>query len=112
MGGEEVWVSVHKKTLLRITASLVFSLTRLHKEELGGVFLRLCEKTLELAGGSGAGYQGLGGVAMRRFSERAVGGGMFGSERWKFMIDGGGGDGGFWVEGCGWEWKGKIGYRE
>ncbi|KUJ08724.1 nucleotide-diphospho-sugar transferase [Mollisia scopiformis] len=48
-------LGVHRKTLLRITASLVFSLIPLHKEELGGVFLRLCGKTLELASGSGAG---------------------------------------------------------
>ncbi|KAE8451412.1 hypothetical protein EG329_004041 [Mollisiaceae sp. DMI_Dod_QoI] len=68
-------LGVHQKTLLRITASLVFSLIPLHKEELGSVFLRLCGKTLELASGSGAGHAAALGVGsgMRRVSERGVG---------------------------------------
>ncbi|KAM4060135.1 mobA-like NTP transferase domain-containing protein [Hirsutella rhossiliensis] len=38
-----------RKTLLRITASLLFSLIPLHKPEMGSVFLRLCQETLEKA---------------------------------------------------------------
>ncbi|KAJ6439792.1 phosphatase iiic [Purpureocillium lavendulum] len=40
---------LHRKTLLRITASLIFSLIPLHRPELGAVFLKLCEDTLERA---------------------------------------------------------------
>ncbi|KAH8814815.1 capsule biosynthesis phosphatase [Xylogone sp. PMI_703] len=40
---------IHKKTLLRITASLFFSLIPLHKPELGAVFLRMCQNTLDAA---------------------------------------------------------------
>ncbi|KAK0109320.1 hypothetical protein ONS96_003139 [Cadophora gregata f. sp. sojae] len=48
---EKYAVTVHKKTLLRITASLLFSLIPLHKVELGPLFLRMCMSTLELARG-------------------------------------------------------------
>ncbi|PVH80524.1 capsule biosynthesis phosphatase [Cadophora sp. DSE1049] len=48
---EKYAVSIHKKTLLRITASLLFSLIPLHKVELGPLFLRMCMSTLELARG-------------------------------------------------------------
>lgn len=68
-------LGVHRKTLLRITASLMFSLIPLHKEELGPVFLRLCGKTLALASGSGTGYQGMGmriSAGVRKISERLM----------------------------------------
>jgi len=48
---EKYAVSIHRKTLLKITASLLFSLIPLHKVELGPLFLRLCMSTLELARG-------------------------------------------------------------
>ncbi|KAH7350599.1 capsule biosynthesis phosphatase [Rhexocercosporidium sp. MPI-PUGE-AT-0058] len=48
---EKYAVTIHKKTLLRITASLLFSLIPLHKRELGPVFLRMCRGTLEMARG-------------------------------------------------------------
>ncbi|RDW84824.1 capsule biosynthesis phosphatase [Coleophoma cylindrospora] len=54
-------VRLHKKTLLRITASLYFSLIPLHKPELGQVFLRMCKMTLDMA--SKIGY-GLGAKSM------------------------------------------------
>ncbi|KAM4062781.1 mobA-like NTP transferase domain-containing protein [Hirsutella rhossiliensis] len=40
---------VDRETLLRITASLLFSLIPLHKPEMGALFLRLCQETLEKA---------------------------------------------------------------
>ncbi|UNI15637.1 hypothetical protein JDV02_002151 [Purpureocillium takamizusanense] len=40
---------LHRKTLLRITASLIFSLIPLHRPELGAVFLKLCKETLDRA---------------------------------------------------------------
>ncbi|GJN82299.1 hypothetical protein PLIIFM63780_005838 [Purpureocillium lilacinum] len=40
---------LHRKTLLRITASLIFSLIPLHRPELGAVFLRLCKETMDRA---------------------------------------------------------------
>ncbi|KAH6713398.1 capsule biosynthesis phosphatase [Leptodontidium sp. MPI-SDFR-AT-0119] len=48
---EKYAVTIHKKTLLRITASLLFSLIPLHKVELGPLFLRMCKSTLEMARG-------------------------------------------------------------
>lgn len=48
---EKYAVSIHRKTLLKITASLLFTLIPLHKVELGPLFLRLCVSTLELARG-------------------------------------------------------------
>lgn len=42
-------VHLHRKTLLRLTASLFFSLIPLHRPELGAVFLRLCDETLDRA---------------------------------------------------------------
>ncbi|CAL3967737.1 unnamed protein product [Diplocarpon coronariae] len=48
---ERYAVTIHKKTLLRITASLLFSLIPLHKAELCPLFLRLCKRTLEQARG-------------------------------------------------------------
>ncbi|KAL2071808.1 hypothetical protein VTL71DRAFT_13043 [Oculimacula yallundae] len=48
---EEYAVTVHRKTLLRITASLLFSLIPLHKRKLGPLFLRLAMRTLDMARG-------------------------------------------------------------
>lgn len=44
-------VRLHRKTLFRITASLFFSLIPLHRPEMGKVFLRLCQETLDKASG-------------------------------------------------------------
>ncbi|KAH8819501.1 capsule biosynthesis phosphatase [Xylogone sp. PMI_703] len=59
-------VRIHKKTLLRITASLFFSLIPLHKPELGAVFLRMCQSTLDAASriGYGNGVQSVAGKPM------------------------------------------------
>ncbi|RDA86154.1 hypothetical protein CP532_3013 [Ophiocordyceps camponoti-leonardi (nom. inval.)] len=46
---EHYSVRLHRKTLLRITASLLFSLIPLHRPETGAMFLRLCQETLEKA---------------------------------------------------------------
>lgn len=43
-------VRIHRKTLLRITASLLFSLIPLHRPELGPIFLRMCSDALDRAG--------------------------------------------------------------
>ncbi|PHH66332.1 hypothetical protein CDD82_1550 [Ophiocordyceps australis] len=40
---------LHRKTLFRITASLLFSLIPLHRPEMGPVFFRLCQETLDKA---------------------------------------------------------------
>lgn len=42
-------IRLHRKTLFRITASLFFSLIPLHRPELGKIFLRLCQETLDKA---------------------------------------------------------------
>lgn len=59
-------VRLHKKTLLRITASLFFSLIPLHKPELGSVFLRMCKSTLDAASqiGYGLGAKSVAGRPM------------------------------------------------
>ncbi|TAQ89873.1 hypothetical protein B7494_g1812 [Chlorociboria aeruginascens] len=59
-------VRLHKKTLLRITASLFFSLIPLHKPELGAVFLRMCKSTLDAAShiGYGLGVKSVAGKPM------------------------------------------------
>lgn len=49
-------IRLHRKTLFRITASLFFSLIPLHRPELGKVFLRLCQETLDKAS---AGHDGV-----------------------------------------------------
>jgi hypothetical protein len=49
----ENYGKVHRKTLLRVTASLLFTLIPLHKKNLHKSFLRLCLRTLEMAGGEG-----------------------------------------------------------
>ncbi|CZT52773.1 uncharacterized protein RSE6_14142 [Rhynchosporium secalis] len=77
---EEKYTSrVHRKTLLRITASLIFSLIPLHKRELGGVFLRFCAETLERARlvrykrvGSGVAFKGVDGTDGRSVVEKSV----------------------------------------
>ena len=46
-------VRLHRKTLFQITASLLFTLIPLHRAELGAVFLRMCEETLEKANSIG-----------------------------------------------------------
>ncbi|KAJ9156553.1 Capsule biosynthesis phosphatase [Pleurostoma richardsiae] len=51
---ETYGVQIHKKTLLRITASLFFSLIPLHNPALGAVFLRMCKETLDKASGISA----------------------------------------------------------
>jgi aminoglycoside phosphotransferase len=45
----EYAVTIHRKTLLRITASLFFSLIPLHRPALSGIFLRMCKDTLDKA---------------------------------------------------------------
>lgn len=52
---EQYSVTIHPKTLLRITASLLFSLIPLHRPELGPIFLRMCNDTLAKATGIRAG---------------------------------------------------------
>jgi len=47
----EYSVGIHPKTLLRITASLLFSLIPLHRPKLGPIFLRMCHDTLAKAVG-------------------------------------------------------------
>jgi capsule biosynthesis phosphatase len=64
-------VRLHKKTLLRITASLFFSLIPLHKPELGSVFLRMCRTTLDMASQIGYGL-GAKSVAGRPMISRAA----------------------------------------
>lgn len=63
-------VRLHKKTLLRITASLFFSLIPLHKPELGQVFLRMCKTTLDMASriGYGLGAKSVAGSQMPMIS--------------------------------------------
>ncbi|RDA94646.1 hypothetical protein CP533_2439 [Ophiocordyceps camponoti-saundersi (nom. inval.)] len=46
---EHYSIRLHRKTLLRITASLLFSLIPLHRPETGMLFFRLCQETLERA---------------------------------------------------------------
>ncbi|KAK3985140.1 putative phosphatase [Cladorrhinum sp. PSN332] len=46
---ESYSVSLHRKTLFRITASLLFSLIPLHRPEMGPVFLRMAKETLDKA---------------------------------------------------------------
>ncbi|KAI6779236.1 uncharacterized protein J7T54_007763 [Emericellopsis cladophorae] len=48
---DEYSVGIHPKTLLRITASLLFSLIPLHRPKLGPIFLRMCHDTLDKAVG-------------------------------------------------------------
>merc|ERR1712054_9112 len=47
----EYSVGIHPKTLLRIPASLLFSLIPLHRPKLGPIFLRMCHDTLDKAVG-------------------------------------------------------------
>jgi hypothetical protein len=46
---EQYAVKIRKKTLLRIAASLLFSLIPLHNEELGLVFLKMCSDNMDMA---------------------------------------------------------------
>lgn len=64
-------VTIHKKTLLRVTASLLFTLIPLHKEQLGPIFLRMCKETLQQA--SGIPFGNLS-VSKRRTGVLGVGG--------------------------------------
>jgi capsule biosynthesis phosphatase len=52
---ERYSVTIHPKTLLRITASLLFTLLPLHRPELGPIFLRMCNDTLAMAASIRAG---------------------------------------------------------
>jgi hypothetical protein len=64
-------VTIHKKTLLRVTASLLFSLIPLHKEQLGPIFLRMCKETLQQASGIP-----FGNLSVSKKSTGVVGGGL------------------------------------
>lgn len=70
---EKYAVTIHKKTLLRITASLLFSLIPLHKPELGPVFLKMCHDTLNMAReiGYGLGTQSVNGMGKRSLSAKS-----------------------------------------
>jgi hypothetical protein len=70
---EKYAVTIHKKTLLRITASLLFSLIPLHKPELGPVFLKMCNDTLNMAReiGYGLGAHSMNGAGKRSLSSES-----------------------------------------
>ncbi|KAG4441641.1 hypothetical protein IFR05_002848 [Cadophora sp. M221] len=90
---EKYAVTVHKKTLLRITASLLFSLIPLRKVELGPLFLRMCKGTLEMArgipyqrgvvGGGGAAAAAVDGGSVRAMKEEV----LLGNEEIEILVD-------------------------
>jgi hypothetical protein len=63
-------VRIHRKTLFRITASLLFSLIPLHRPEMGAVFLRMCKETLDKASVIGYG-PGARSASAQNLSRRA-----------------------------------------